>query len=148
VYLPTYELSAHGNNDEAQGVHDDESAMLLPLLESQLAIDALDDILAVPGLRGIFLGMGDLSVILGHPNDYTHPDLTAFIADTVARAAKHDVAVFSNIHGRPTIDGVEEAAFEFESIGVKGIFVPRDSAVLVRYYRDLMDRLHGRRATA
>jgi 4-hydroxy-2-oxoheptanedioate aldolase len=115
--------------------------MLLPLLESQLALDKLDEILAVPGLRAVFLGMGDLSVILGHPNDYTHPDLTAFIADTVARAAKHDVAVFANIHGRPTMDGIAEGVGDFEGLGVKGIFVPRDSAVLIRFYRDLLDRV-------
>lgn len=142
VYLPSYELSAHGNRDDVSASPvDDTRTMLLPLIESELAIELLDDIFAVPGLEAVFLGMGDLSVLFGHPNDYAHPDLTAFVKDAVQRAAKHDVAIFANVHGRPTIDEQASAVKDFEALGVKGVFVPRDSAVLVRYYKDLMERI-------
>ena len=144
VYLPAFEFEAHGNALEKDSVTTPpERAMLFPLIESQLAIDLLDEILAVPGLEGIFLGMGDLSVILGHPNDYAHPDLIAFVQDVINRAAPHDVCVFVNIHGRAGLEDVATAVREYEVMGARGIFVPRDSAILLRYYRDLLARLRG-----
>jgi len=142
VYLPSFEYGAHGNRAEREGSgHDAVRTMLTPLIESERAIADLDRILAVPGLESIFLGMGDISIILGHENDYTHPDLNAFIGDVARRAGVHDVAVFANIHGRSTQDEVVAAVADLEQLGVKGIYVARDSAVLVRHYTDLLKRI-------
>jgi 2-keto-3-deoxy-L-rhamnonate aldolase RhmA len=139
VYLPSYEYAAHGNKDERASTGEDAvRTMLTPLIESERAIEDLDQILAVPGLESIFLGMGDLSVILGHENDYTHPDLAKFIGDVVVRADRNDVAVFANIHGRSSQDDVVAGVEEYRNLGVKAIYVARDSAVLVRYYTELL----------
>lgn len=142
VYLPTYELQAHGSAAEAAGSHAPEDrCLLIPIIESELAVQNLDDIMSVEGLEAIALGMGDLVRLLGHPNDFGHPEVMAFIEDVVVRARRHDVAVFANIHGRPTVPEQVEAARSLEAVGVRGISVAFDTAVLIRYWADLLGRL-------
>lgn len=48
--------------------------MLIANIESQPAIDNLDQLLAEPGLDGVFIGPHDLSVSIGRPEQYDHPD--------------------------------------------------------------------------
>jgi 2-keto-3-deoxy-L-rhamnonate aldolase RhmA len=46
-------------------------------VESVPAMEALDDLLAVPGLDGVLIGPHDLSCSLGIPERYDHPDFIA-----------------------------------------------------------------------
>ncbi len=48
--------------------------LLIVNIESVPAIEALDEILAVPGLDGVLIGPHDLSCSLGVPEQYDHPD--------------------------------------------------------------------------
>lgn len=61
--------------------------LLIVNVESVPALDALDDILAVPGLDGVLIGPHDLSCSLGLPERYDHP---AFLAacETIFRKAR------------------------------------------------------------
>ena len=54
-------------------------------VETQDAVDAIDDYLAIDGVDVLFLGPTDLSQSLGHPGDLRHPDVTAAM-DRVADA--------------------------------------------------------------
>ncbi len=54
-------------------------------VETQAAIDAIDDYLAIDGIDVLFLGPTDLSQSLGHPGDLRHPDVLAAM-DRVADA--------------------------------------------------------------
>lgn len=55
-----------------------EDRLLVVNIESAPAIEALDEILAVPGLDAVLIGPHDLSCNLGLPERYDHPDfLTA-----------------------------------------------------------------------
>ena len=145
VHLPSFEFSLHGSGREAasstHAAPTDEPSLLIPLIESRLAIDTLDDILAVDGLKAIFLGMGDLSVILGHANDFAHPELTEFARTTIERANKQGVSVLINVHGREGIDEIAAAAKLYADIGAAGVFVPYDTQILIRFYRDLLVKI-------
>ena len=58
----------------------DEAAknrLLIVNIESRPAIEALDEILAVPGLDSVLIGPHDLSCSLGVPEQYEHPDFLA-----------------------------------------------------------------------
>jgi 2-keto-3-deoxy-L-rhamnonate aldolase RhmA len=141
IYLPSFEFEVHGTLSERSTLEADEQmrdCLIMPLIESELALESLDDIFALPGLSAVFLGMGDLSEILGHPNDFRNPGLYDFIRDTVDRGKKHDVKVFVNIHGQATTEGVKEAADDLVELGAKGIFLPFDTGILVRFYTSLM----------
>ncbi len=43
-------------------------------IESVPAVDHLDELLSTPGLDGVFIGPHDLSVSMGLPEQYDHPD--------------------------------------------------------------------------
>ena len=55
-------------------------------VETQDAVDAIDEYLAIDGIDVLFLGPTDLSQSLGHPGDLRHPDVLkamARVADAV-----------------------------------------------------------------
>ncbi len=48
-------------------------------IESQAGLDNLDEILAVEGVDGVFVGPSDLAAALGHLGNANHPDVQAAI---------------------------------------------------------------------
>lgn len=58
---------------------------LLVQVETQAGIDALDDILAVEGVDGVFVGPADLSADMGYPGDPGAPEVQAAITDALRR---------------------------------------------------------------
>ena len=61
--------------------------LLIVNIESRPAVEALDEILAVPGLDGVLIGPHDLSCSLGLPERYEHPDFLA-ACETIFRKAR------------------------------------------------------------
>jgi 4-hydroxy-2-oxoheptanedioate aldolase len=55
-------------------------------IESVPAMKRLDEILSVPGLDAIFIGPHDLSVSLGLPEQYDHPDFEKAVKDIIHAA--------------------------------------------------------------
>lgn len=53
--------------------------------ESRAALEALDDIAAVDGVDGVFIGPADLAADMGHRDDPGHPDVRAAIAVAIPR---------------------------------------------------------------
>jgi 4-hydroxy-2-oxoheptanedioate aldolase len=58
---------------------------LLIQIETQAGLDALEEIAAVDGIDGIFIGPGDLAASLGYPGEPNHPEVRAKIEDAVER---------------------------------------------------------------
>lgn len=75
---------------------------LIVNIESVPAIEALDEILAVPGLDGVLIGPHDLSCSLEVPEQYDHPDFIAAV-ETIAKKARA-ANVGAGIHNLPRID--------------------------------------------
>lgn len=63
----------------------DEQVCLLIQVENRAGIANLDDILAVDGIDGVFIGPADLSADMGHMGQLTHPDVQATIKDAIRR---------------------------------------------------------------
>ena len=59
---------------------------LFAQIETLEAVENLDDICAVPGLSGVLIGPGDLSVALGCVSEMTNPELIAVACDCIRRA--------------------------------------------------------------
>jgi 2-keto-3-deoxy-L-rhamnonate aldolase RhmA len=49
--------------------------LFIPMIESLEGIRNLDAICAIPGVNAVFVGPNDLTVNMGIPNEYDHPDL-------------------------------------------------------------------------
>ena len=58
---------------------------LIVQIETRAALDVLEDIAAVPGIDGIFIGPADLAASLGHPGNPGHPDVQKAIASAIRR---------------------------------------------------------------
>jgi 2-keto-3-deoxy-L-rhamnonate aldolase RhmA len=57
-------------------------------IESRLAVEARDEILSVPGIDAVMIGPADLSISMGIPGQFQHPDLidaVELIRDTCER---------------------------------------------------------------
>jgi 4-hydroxy-2-oxoheptanedioate aldolase len=59
------------------------------IIETKEAINAIDDIAAVPGLDGLQIGTSDLSVSLGLPGELGHPDVQAAVQRTIEACKRH-----------------------------------------------------------
>jgi len=63
----------------------DDQVCLLVQVETRAGLEALDEIAAVEGVDGVFIGPSDLSAALGHRGNPGHPDVQAAIEGGTAR---------------------------------------------------------------
>lgn len=60
---PTYAAPRHGSKDPVAWLHESNARTVsFAMVETRAAVDALDGILATPGIDGIFVGPGDFSI--------------------------------------------------------------------------------------
>lgn len=62
-------------------------------IESVPAMEALDDIVAIEGVDAIFVGPNDLSISLGVPDQYEHPDYEAALRTIIATCQGRGIPV-------------------------------------------------------
>ena len=65
---------------------------LIAQIETREAVENLEAICATPGISGILVGPGDLSMAYGKPGAFTDPEFIAVVADIMSRtraAGKH-----------------------------------------------------------
>ncbi|NOR32340.1 MAG: 2-keto-3-deoxy-L-rhamnonate aldolase [Sulfitobacter sp.] len=67
------------------GLTADEQICLLVQVESRKGLENLDDILAVDGIDGVFIGPADLAADMGHMGNAAHPDVMAAIMGAIAK---------------------------------------------------------------
>jgi 4-hydroxy-2-oxoheptanedioate aldolase len=63
----------------------EQELCLLVQVETRKALDAIEEIAAVDGVDGIFIGPGDLSASLGHPGELFHPEVVAAVEGAISR---------------------------------------------------------------
>ncbi|MCD6322590.1 MAG: hypothetical protein J7L77_06140 [Clostridiales bacterium] len=68
-----------------------ENHLLIINIESQPAIENLDEILKVPGLDAVLIGPHDLSCNLGIPEKYQHPKFIAAVETILTKARKANI---------------------------------------------------------
>jgi 4-hydroxy-2-oxoheptanedioate aldolase len=98
---------------------------LIVQVETQAALDQLEEIAKVDGVDGIFIGPSDLSASLGYPGDQAHPVVKKTIEDTIRRV---------RACGKPAGILTNDKAFARRCIEVGTVFtaVGVDVALLVR----------------
>ena len=87
----------------------DAELILLAMIETREGMQNLDAILSVPGLDGIYVGPGDLSLAFGAPPSMTPSDPTVVAAISSALSAAQQHNRFAAIH----TDGPETAKKRF-----------------------------------
>ena len=107
-------------------------------METRKGIENLDEILAVEGVDGVFIGPADLSTDMGHQGNSAHPEVRAVIADAISRIKATGKA--------PGILGVtEEATQAYADMGAQFLAVGIDVVLLAQSARALASRwsAHG-----
>lgn len=109
---------------------------LLVQAETQEGIRNLDEIAAVDGVDGVFIGPSDLSAAFGHVGDPWHPEMQDIIADAFRRIQEAGKAV-----GILTLD--ETLARKHVEMGATFIAVGTDSNLMVKSSTALAAKFKG-----
>ncbi|KKM10060.1 hypothetical protein SY88_15555 [Clostridiales bacterium PH28_bin88] len=70
-----------------------EETLVIVHIENQEGLSRVDDILSVPGLDVVFIGITDLSVSLGYPGETDHPVVARAIDDIIEKGLEARVQV-------------------------------------------------------
>ncbi len=91
---------------------------LILQVESVKGLHALDKILAVPDVDGIFIGPSDLAADMGHLGDPSHPEVMSAVLDALSRirAAGRTAGVLST--APDYIDACKAAGANFVGVGI------------------------------
>ncbi|WP_099022865.1 HpcH/HpaI aldolase family protein [Mycolicibacterium palauense] len=91
-------------------------AGVYPMIESAAGLAALEDICAVPGVAGIYVGPADLAISLGHPvtEAWTHPAVREAI--TRIRAGADAAGLIAGVHAGSGVLGRLAADWGFRMI--------------------------------
>lgn len=116
---------------------------LIVQIETRRGVDALEEIAAVDGIDGVFVGPSDLAASLGHIGDPGHPDVVAVVEDAVAR-----IVACGKPAGILTADPVfAERCIAlgtiFTAVGVDAALLARAADALAMWFRPPTGTSHG-----
>jgi len=114
--------------------HFNEETLIIPQCETRACLDNIEEIVAVPGVDGIFIGPYDLSTALGHPADFENPEFQSALGRilTVCRSKGKFVLMLSG--------SAKQTRKLFEE-GYSGVVFSLDIHVLINSYRSVVDEL-------
>lgn len=113
-----------------------EELCLLVQIETQEALDRLEQIAAVEGVDGVFIGPADLAASLGHVGEPGHPRIKAIIEDAIKR-----IRACRKPAGILTPDN--EFAKRCIALGTTFTAVGVDAAILARSTEGLAKQFRG-----
>ena len=137
---PTRAMSLFGIEDaQVQLRTANRSTLAIAMIETVRALDALDDILAVDGIDGVFLGPSDLSVTFSGGERVAPAD--AFIDAPIRRIAERANAA-GKIAGAFAVNG-ERVRF-YREIGYKFIALASEQVYLARGISAMLAETEGK----
>jgi 4-hydroxy-2-oxoheptanedioate aldolase len=102
-----------------------EELCLLVQVETQTALDNLENIAAVPGVDGVFIGPADLHASLGYAGETANPNVKPLIDEGIRRIRKAGKAP-------GILTGVEADARHWLELGCQFVAVGTDAVILAR----------------
>ncbi|WP_416769327.1 4-hydroxy-2-oxoheptanedioate aldolase [Pseudomonas sp. RHF3.3-3] len=111
----------------------DEQMCLLVQIENREGLANLDEIAAVEGVDGVFIGPADLSASMGHRGNPGHPQVQAAIEDAILRVGKAGKAA-------GILSADETLARRYLALGALFVAVGVDTTVLMRGLQTLAAR--------
>lgn len=109
---------------------------LLVQVETSAGIDALDEILAVDGVDGVFIGPSDLGADMGYPGDSGARAVQDTIRDALARIAASDKAAGILATDHDTALTYREWGAQFLAVGVDVVLLAQAARALMARWRD------------
>ncbi len=91
---------------------------LILQVESRAGLAALDEILAVKGIDGVFIGPSDLAADMGHLGQPDHPDVKAAVLDALSRIRKAGLTAGVLSTDTDYLNDCKAAGANFVAVGV------------------------------
>jgi 2-dehydro-3-deoxyglucarate aldolase len=110
-----------------------DNICVLVQIESRAGVEAVDDIAAVDGVDGVFIGPADLSAALGYFAQPNHPEVQKVMRHLFDRTKAHGKAV-------GILAGVNEDAQRYIDMGMHFVAVGSDQALFRSATQALRDR--------
>ena len=108
----------------------DEQICLLVQVENRAGLDALDEILEIDGIDGVFIGPADLSADLGHMSDMMHPDMQKVIMGSIEKiAANGKAAGILSLNDEMTQKSLDAGA-RFVAVGIDMVTLTTTASAL------------------
>ncbi len=130
----TIRANRYGRVTDYHGRANDEICVLVQL-ETREAVSRLEEIAAVDGVDGLFIGPSDLAASLGHLGHNAHADVQALISEACARAraAGKPIGILATVEADAR--ACLEMGFQYVAVG-SDIGVLRQAAdALLRKFR-------------
>ncbi len=121
---------------EGYATRAEEELCLLVQAETAASLERLEEIAAVDGVDGVFIGPSDLAASLGHPGEPMHPEVVAAVEDAIRRL----VAVGTPAGILTTNEGFAQRCLD---LGALFVAVGTDMGLLLRAGRELRGRFAG-----
>jgi 4-hydroxy-2-oxoheptanedioate aldolase len=109
---------------------------LLVQVESRAALDALDEILAVEGVDGVFIGPSDLAADMGHAGDASAAPVRAALKDALGRIAASDKAAGILALDHATAQDYRDWGAQFLAVGIDVVMYAQAARALAARWRD------------
>ena len=109
-----------------------DKVMRIPMIEERVAVDNADEILAVEGVDGVFIGPGDLSMTMGMKA--TDPEVQSAVEEVRKKAKAAQVPVGTVAADAGGARRLIEKGYDF-------ILVGNDTGMLAKAAMDLIDEI-------
>jgi 4-hydroxy-2-oxoheptanedioate aldolase len=113
----------------------EEELCLLVQVETVEALGRLEEIAAVDGVDGIFVGPGDLAASLGYPGAPMHPEVVPVIEATLGRIAKAGKPAGILTPDRAFARRCLDLGATFVAVGLDAALLARGAEALVREFK-------------
>lgn len=117
-------FGGYGTSSLQETLADGDSTLVVCQIESGAAIEALDEIAAVGGIAGLFVGRADLALSLGSPS-FQDPAVMAGVVRSVEAADAHNLPVLLTVENEADVT-------EFMRLGVRSFVFGSDQSLLRR----------------
>ncbi|WP_146346232.1 HpcH/HpaI aldolase family protein [Phaeobacter marinintestinus] len=114
----------------------DDQTCLLVQVESRAGIAALDDILKIDGIDGVFIGPADLSTDMGFKGNAATPEVQEVIADAVARIKAAGKAPGLLGITEESTQGYYDMGAQFLAVGIDVVLLARSARALAKRWKD------------
>jgi 4-hydroxy-2-oxoheptanedioate aldolase len=114
----------------------DDQMCLLVQIENLEGLANLDEIAAVEGVDGVFIGPADLSASMGHRGNPGHPEVQVAIEDAIGRIVQSGKAA-------GILSADENLARRYIELGATFVAVGVDTTVLMRGLQALAGKFKG-----
>ena len=120
------------------GQHANATVLAIAMIETQQALDNLDEILAVPGLDGVYVGPSDLGLSLGGKPvpDQTDPKVVEAIGQICAKAKARGVAPGIHCAAPAYAKSMIDQGYQLVTLGT-------DNTLLAKAAKGVVDELRS-----